>query len=139
MTEDILNKAERKLHSAPKKTTKKANSKTQSEGRDIAAKTPKNRPPRVAMVAGSKLTIPAEFRDDKKHYYRWMANDAGRVDQADAAYFEKVKVDGVVVMRKGPVDMYLMRLPIEYRNEDLALKKQAVKGKMLEEQKLGKD
>ena len=59
--------------------------------------------------------------------------------QADAAYFEKVKVDGVVVMRKGPVDMYLMRLPVEYRNEDLALKKQAVKGKMLEEQKLGKD
>lgn len=123
---------------AAKKPAKKANSKTENNSRATEAKKPANRPARVAMVAGAKLTIPSDFQNDDKNHYRWFADDAGRINQAEAAYYEKVADEkGNVIMRKGPVDMYLMRLPMKYRIEDLELKKQAVKGKMIEEQKLG--
>lgn len=100
---------------------------------------PSQRPPRQSMVAGMKLLYPEHLKDPD-YEYRWFADNPGRVGQAEGAYWEHVThKDGSEVVVRGPTDMYLMRIPREYFEEDKKLKEQRIVNTMKEENKLGKD
>lgn len=110
----------------------------QRKTRTSKSKENQARPPRVTMSAGFKLEIPVEFKNDEEYYYRWIADREGRVERARQAYYEHVKdARGNDIVVKHEVDMYLMRLPMEYREEDIALKDSKVVDTLKAEQKLG--
>jgi len=118
----------------------KDTSNTESKTRAVKAKENKARPKRVPMSAGAKLVIPEGLVDRKKFYPRFIADDPGRLAQAELARYEYVVDEkGNKVIRNGVVDLYLMKLPMEYREEDLKLKAKRVSDSMIETQKMGKD
>jgi len=95
-------------------------------------------PKRVPLSAGAKLHVPQSMLDDESFYYRWLEDKPGRISQAKQAMYEHVLDEhGNNWVYRGNPDMYLMRLPIEYRKEDIALKDQRITDTLKQEQKLG--
>lgn len=102
------------------------------------------RPKRIPMRGGSNLGTGGYKLDEKNYYYHWFnehPSKPGRVQSAEAAYYEFCRDEqGEKISRgTGGGTIYLMRLPMEYRMEDLALKKIRVERTMQEEAKLAPD
>ena len=93
--------------------------------RATQAHTP-DRPERIAMGAVGKLDV-AFALDRENFFYYWFNED--QFDQAKQAWYEAVKhpESGEVVKRtyKGMTSI-LMKLPIQYRKEDLIAKREKV-------------
>jgi len=85
------------------------------------------RPERISMQNMKKLEIPPNLME-KGFYHRWFQDRDGRISQARAAYYEHVvdEQGNNLSCQSGPYTMYAMRLPIQYRDEDLKLKKERV-------------
>lgn len=85
------------------------------------------RPTRIPMANAKKLDFPEHLKEEG-FYYRWFKDRNGRITQATAAaYVPVVDEQGNQFTRASGEDtMYLMKLPIEYRNEDNLLKRDRV-------------
>ena len=96
------------------------------------------RPERISMHNMKKLEVPAEYLENGYYYY-WFQDKDGRIAQAKAAYYEHVvdEQGNSRCRQSGPNMLYLMRLPQQYRDEDLALKKQRVDATLETEAKVG--
>lgn len=97
---------------------------TVPSSRKEAAHTPKGRKPRVSMNTSSKLIVPESMKEEG-YYYRFFTATPGRINQALDAYYEIVtdeQGNNVSVEYKNSTSI-LMRLPQEYRDEDLLLKR----------------
>lgn len=98
------------------------------------------RPARVPMTNTLKLQYNHAL-DRENFFYRWFRSDNGRIEQAKAAYYEHVLDDSGTKVKRAyrASEQYLMRMPIEYYNEDQKLKEDSIKGKLRAEQSLAKD
>jgi hypothetical protein len=99
------------------------------------------RPPRVSMQKGMNLNIPGVTLDQENYHYHWFTEKPhrpGKIAQAKAAYYEMVTdADGKEISRPaGDGITYLMRLPKQYWEEDLELKRQKVERTIQDEAKL---
>lgn len=99
------------------------------------------RPPRVPMNKGMNLAVAYPF-DKSKYHYRWITEKShrpGGLAAAKGAYYEHcTDHEGNVISRPtGSSITYLMRLPLEYWQEDLATKRAAVQRTLEEQTKLG--
>ena len=100
------------------------------------------RPPRVPVGQGLNLDTGGLDLDKESYYYHWvleMPDRPGGIQKAKAAYYEHVTdASGNIVTRPaGGGFHYLMRLPVEYRKEDLVLKKNKVLATMDAETRIG--
>lgn len=111
-----------------------------TQTKDEKVREPK-RPPRIRMGAGMNMHVPEELLDRENFAYRWFAENntkQGRIAAAKGAYWEHVDVEGSNLSRPSGEDtMYLMRLPIEYYNEDQQLKREKVQATMDSETGIG--
>ena len=98
-----------------------------------------DRPTRISMSNMKKLEVPESLLDRDKYYYRWFQGKEGRISQALAASYEHVTTEGgdQYTRQSGPYTMHLMRLPIEFRLEDEALKRAKVAATLDNEAKIG--
>ena len=133
-----------------KKTSKNAGGTTENmtltlggeatQSRDEKVREPK-RPPRIRMGVGMNLYVPEDLLDRERFAYRFFAeNDTkrGRIAAAIGAYWEHVELEGTNITRPSGNDtLYLMRLPIEYYNEDQKLKQQRVQDTLDSETRIG--
>lgn len=93
------------------------------------------RPARIQMGHGLNLDATNIEMDESKYKYRWFLDDPqkpGRIIAAKAAYWEHVTMsDETNVCRpSGNSTFFLMRLPLQYWEEDLKLKKEKVMATM---------
>jgi len=101
------------------------------------------RPPRVAFGRSTmKLSVSGIDLDQKNFFYRWFYEDdkaPGRVRDAEAAYYETVKdAKGKNITRNDKFGrQVLMRLPMEYRQQDLAARKKRLDDSMRTHMKVG--
>ena len=101
------------------------------------------RPARIPLGYGYNLDTSGLILDKENYYHRWffeMSNSPGTIAGAKAAYYEHVTIDGgnnVTRPGKGAGMHYLMRLPMKYRLEDLALKNKLVLDTMDQEAQIG--
>jgi hypothetical protein len=78
---------------------------------------------RVPMHGAVDDNIPHEARDPNFHF-RWCADyDKGKIERYKGALWEFVLRDGEKIKRPGGEPLYLMKLPIEYREQDLLAKR----------------
>jgi hypothetical protein len=101
-----------------------------------------SRPPRVPMGQSMNLEFAGVKRDEANYkYYAFLdqKHKPGRVQKALAAYWEYVTYeDGTnVVAPAGDGLHYLMKLPREYWEQDLLLKKKAVARRIDAENSIG--
>lgn len=88
------------------------------------------RPPRVSMSQGFNLDVPGYPFDRDNFYYHWFAehpSKGGRVEKAKAAYYEHCvwpSSGANVTVSSGDGTMYLFRLPIDWRREDVRNKRE---------------
>lgn len=99
---------------------------------------PNKRRERIPMQKGQNLEVPGVTLEKDKYHYHWFTEKPhrpGTLDKAKAAFYEHVHDhEGSVVSRpSGAGVTYLMKLPIEYWQEDLQTKRERVK-KTLEDQ-----
>lgn len=102
------------------------------------------RPKRVPMGVGRNLELYTDGARDENFYYHWIAEHpdrGGRLEQAKQAGYEHVtNAEGnQITRRSGNGMMYYMRLPMEYRQEDLALRRKRSEAQMAEQTRLGKN
>lgn len=93
--------------------------------REAAAHTP-DRPKRIRMGALSKLAIPFAIDEVKFFHYYFLEE---KVHQAQQAYYEQVQNPDTGVVHKVQFKnetLVLMRLPMQYRKEDLQEKRKSV-------------
>lgn len=100
------------------------------------------KPRRVSMSAGRNLDVHGVVLDEEAFYYRWLLDSAtrgGRIQKAEGAGYEFVTDhEGKKVTRPaGDGVLYLMRLPMEYRKEDLQLKHEKVLRTMEDQDRVG--
>ena len=93
-----------------------------------AAVSRETRPARRTMAESNNLllTVSPQYLDQKNYAYRFCADTEGRIDRLKEAWWEPVvDSNGVTISRRsrGTV-MILMRIPIEYKQEDDRLKMQ---------------
>ena len=92
------------------------------------------RPARVRMAVGQTLNVDNK---DPNYVYRWFKDNPGRIEQAQAAYWDFVKKDGTKDTRpSGPFTMYLMRIEKKYWEEDQLLKQTAIIDTMKKQNKM---
>jgi hypothetical protein len=115
-----------------------ANPMETGQDRASEAHNPK-RPSRIPMGSASKLAIPFAI-DEDNFYYRYVTEE--RFHQSKQAYYEPVEhpETGVVhkIVFKG-VTSILMRLPLDYRKEDLQAKRKKVINTLQDEKSGGLD
>ena len=87
-----------------------------------------------------KLEVPSSLLEEG-YYHRWFQDKDGRISQAKAAYYELVvdEQGNNYTRTVGPYPMMLMRLPQQYRDEDLLLKKERVAATLDEEYSVGRN
>lgn len=81
---------------------------------------------RKALGVGYNVEYPEHLKD-KNYYYYFAADQGGNIQRRlDAGYEFVVNEDGKKVERNGKdgVTLFLLRQPMEYREEDLALQRQ---------------
>lgn len=90
------------------------------QSRELGAHEPKQRPPRVALAGGSKLTFPNYRRNNELFHYHVFADTNGRIMEAESAWYEQCTYDDGTpcVMFNHGVKHHLMRLPIEEHKKD---------------------
>lgn len=138
----------------PKKTTRKRTSEasTSAEAATQGLQSADQRDPnegkrreRVPLGQGMNLGYPSGFKPDLDNfYYRWIAEHpgrAGRLDSASGAGYEMVtNPEGSPYTRAtGDGKFYFVKLPIEYREDDLALKRQRATQMLDEQTRLGRN
>lgn len=114
-----------------------ASKRDAGQSREDAAHIP-DRPKRIPMGAMSKLDIP--FPVDKINFYHYYFIE-NNVHQAQQAYYEVVQAPtGVAhkVQYKGET-LVLMRLPMQYHQEDLLAKRKGVINTLKDEKTGGVD
>lgn len=132
--------------SEPKKRGRPAAAKTQEQAENSRVELEQSRddkahsagrPPRVRMVAGQKLNFD-RYTTDKDYHYRAFTDGPGRLEQAEAAWWEYVKdEDGNRVTRPaGPFTHYLMRIHNKYYQEDQELKQKNIVDTLKKQNKL---
>ena len=117
MTDEI--KVKQKPGPKPKKQD------TTVAGREAAAHSPVGKRERIPMGVGYNVSYP-EHKKDANFFYYFVADQGGNVDRRIEAGFDFVlNDDKSKYIRKGKdgIDMILMRQPMEYRLEDLELKR----------------
>lgn len=99
------------------------------------------RPARIQMGAGVNLHVPESLLDREAYAYRWFAENSvkgGRIASAQGAYWEHVVVDGNNLIRpSGQDQFYLMKLEIQYWEEDQRLKRSRVTATLEKESGIG--
>lgn len=100
------------------------------------------RPPRIPLNAGQNLHVSDSLLDRENFAYRWFAENSikgGRVENAKGAYWEHVADTHGKNLRRpsGEDNMYLMKLEIEYWQEDQKLKQKKVDATMKAETAIG--
>lgn len=99
----------------------------------------RKRPERVPMGALRAYVDYPEHLKDPDFFYYFVADVGGNIELRKAAGYDFVyNEDGSKYIRTGKdgVDMVLMRQPMEYRNEDLLLKREQSSAIVRAEQKL---
>ena len=101
----------------------KSKEDTTAVGREVAAHSPRGRE-RIPMGVGYNISYP-EHKKDPNFFYYFVADQGGNVDRRIDAGFDFVIEDGKKYIRRGKdgIDMVLMKQPMEFRNEDLELKR----------------
>lgn len=99
-----------------------------TNSRDSAVNERESRPARRSMADSNNLllTVSPRYLDQKNYAYRFVADIEGRVDRLKEAWWEHVvDENGANISRRsrGTV-MLLMRIPVEYKQEDDRLKMQ---------------
>lgn len=113
------------------------NSRIETEASREDAAHSGNRPPRIRMQAGGKLDV--KDKDDN-YVYRWFSDQPGRLDQAQAAWWEFVKQAGENIKRPSGVNtLFLMRIERKLYEEDQALKLEQTKVTLRKENELAAD
>lgn len=92
---------------------------------------------RISMEQGGNLDLLMDL-DRDNYYYRWFSEQpsrGGRIQRAEAAFYEKVcdKSGQPITRPSGEGTMYLMRLPIEYWEEDQQAKREKVERTLRDE------
>ncbi len=100
------------------------------------------RPPRVRMNAGENLAVSEEYLDREKYSYRFFAENSikgGRIESAKGAWWEHVTDSRGQNIKKpsGNDIMYLMKIELEYWEEDQKLKREKVRATMDQEASIG--
>ena len=114
-----------------KSSTKKAQ-KPQDDAMEqtLSANTEKKapKPRRVPMSAGSAADNVPDEAKDPNFYFRWCADyDKGKIQRYQAAGYEFVlDKDGNRIKRPSGDSLYLMRQPMEYREQDLLAKRNKI-------------
>jgi hypothetical protein len=109
-----------------------------TNGRD--SKSNSARPARVPMQSGGKLTVPEGIKEEGYFYY-WALDRNGMIERLQAAYYEPVldsRNEQITVMAGGGSKHYLMRLPMEYYNEDMEAQQSKIDAAMNKDIKLKK-
>lgn len=101
------------------------------------------RPERVPMGVGMNLAVYESGLDTEHFYYHWMAEQpsrGGRLQQAiQAGYEHETDAQGEKITRRtGAGIQYLMKLPMEYREEDLKRKRDIAQANMDKQTRLNK-
>ena len=99
---------------------------------------------RIGMGQGANLAIYGAELDHDNYYYRWIeesSTNGGRLERAyEAGYEHHTNSAGEKFSRRsGPGLLYLMRLPKEFREEDLAAKRKRSQMTMDEQTRLGRN
>lgn len=97
-----------------------------ANSRDSQAHANKGRPARIPMTGGNKLHVPEAIKEEGYHYY-WAVDRKGMIEQLEAAWYDKVKDErgeDFTVAAGGGETHYLMRIKLEYYNEDMAKQQQ---------------
>jgi len=87
---------------------------------------------RRGMQEGQNLEVPSYEFDWDHYYYRWfseVSNRPGRISAAKNADYEMCvdSVGGAITRPSGGSTMYLMRLSRQFREDDLAAKREKIK------------
>ena len=102
----------------------------------------KQRPARVPMTGGNKLTIPEHLKREGYQYY-WAIDRKGMIEQMEAAWWEKVKNDEgefLTVPAGAGETHYAMCIEQKYYDEDMARQqKQNIETTNKQAQLLGED
>jgi len=98
------------------------------------------RPERVPMGNALKLVIPEHLKEEG-FYYRFFQDRGGRIPQAESAYYQPVMNEqgDQYTVQSGPYLMRAMKLPMKYRDEDNALKKNRVQATLEAEAQIGQN
>jgi hypothetical protein len=105
--------------------------------RDVPRET-NGRAPRVPMSAGGKLKVPESLMEEGYQYY-WAVDRPGELEKFKAAWWEFVTDE-----RNEPITTpagrgethFLMRIPKEYYDEDIARQQDRVNDALIENAKL---
>ena len=102
--------------------------------------TNKQRPTRIPMSAGNKLSVPAHLKKEGHQYY-WQVDRPGIIEQMQAAWWEKVtdeRNEPVTVPAGNGNMLYLMEIEQGLYDEDMAAQqKRNIDTTNKEAQKLG--
>ena len=82
----------------------------------------KQRPARIPMSAGNKLSVPAHLKKEGHQYY-WQVDRPGIIEQMQAAWWDKVtdtRNEPVTVPAGNGDTLYLMEIEQSLYNEDMA-------------------
>lgn len=105
------------------------------EDKDIRDPSAGKRRQRVPIGQGLNLAVYESGQDDENYYRHWFYESptkSGKLEQAKSAGYEFcLNSQGEQIVRaSGPGKQYLMKLPKEYREEDLELKRDKSMRKM---------
>ena len=135
MTEETgleMNSEPARKKPGPKPGSKKPGTKSRT-GKIQGRVTRQNR---VPMSQGANLFIPEHLKESG-FYYRFAQDKDGRLDKMMQAGYEFVMSDGErYSVASGANRLYAMKLPQEYRDDDLKLKDKAAKATIVNEQKM---
>ena len=136
-------KAKKDSETLPRNTASQTTDQQNAQGIQASSRNPNEgaRPPRVRLKGNLKLDYPKQKLDLVNFHYRWFEDNPtkpGRIQSAIDAYWEYHEEDGKKVTRpSGANTMYLMKLPMEYYEEDMELKRQDVGRTIAEQMTLG--
>ncbi len=92
-----------------------------SVSRDEKAHSPKNRPARVKLGVGTKMSVPACYKKEGFHQY-WFIDRPGEIEKAQAAWYEFVLDDSsnkITTPGGNGETHFLMEIDIETHEADI--------------------
>ena len=105
-----------------KKNSSNANNRNGSITREEKAHAPDKRPERIKFGAGSKFTVPPQYKKEGYFQY-WFIDRPGEIEQAKAAWYEFVldeKGNKITVPDKSDRLHYLMEIDQATHDKDIA-------------------
>ena len=105
-----------------------SNKRNGATSREEAAHTPKNRPERVRLGQGSKMSVPECYKREGYHQY-WFIDRPGDIEAATAAWYEFVKDDSgkKITTPAGNGNLhYLMEIDQKTYDEDMLAQQELI-------------